>query len=273
MALLDKKGIEKETVKLILLIVTFIALYFLVTQWGKTAKETSLSETCKLTVEAKAKTKIPLLSPEGIVKLNCPAQFQNILFEDETQVKEYLAQEMANCWWQFGEGRPQFADESETNLQCALCGVYTFSETLKQKYPRGIFGFDTYLAAHTVPNSKVTYAAYLTRNPDVQGSLIAPVQTLGETPINLNEDYAIYIAAGTKTSLGQTATYAGVGGGAGAVVGLALMAIPGIGWGTLLVVTSVGAIVGATNTLPDGQITTLVFSPYNKLEGKCKSLA
>ncbi len=88
--------------------------------------------------------------------------------QNADDVYKEIADEMANCWWMFGEGKVDYVGlnaESATigNVNCALCSVIKFDESVKNNVGEKTIGnlYD-YLASTKKDNSQ-TYLYYLNK--------------------------------------------------------------------------------------------------------------
>jgi len=82
---------------------------------------------------------------------------------NKTQIFKALADEMSDCWWQFGEGKINYGDKAlfEVDAQYALCSIMVFDDKVHEKLPE-IKYLDFYNYLRTTPKTESqTYLQYL----------------------------------------------------------------------------------------------------------------
>ncbi len=80
-----------------------------------------------------------LVDPYGNpVKLECSTQYKTCKEEDPEKIKEYIAQEMLDCWEMFGEGEKELF-ETKDHRFCVVCSRVEFEEDVE------IHGFTEFL--------------------------------------------------------------------------------------------------------------------------------
>ena len=103
-------------------------------------------------------------NPTKIGELNCRTNYVEINTLDQQEIMRKVAEEAYWCWWQFKEGEADFKSLGgfEGPVWCFLCSDIQFSDNVKEKYPDGIEGFDTFLQETTLkPKYNGNYADYL----------------------------------------------------------------------------------------------------------------
>ncbi|MEK6832448.1 MAG: hypothetical protein AABY32_00235, partial [Nanoarchaeota archaeon] len=77
---------------------------------------------------------------------------------------EKLAQNMYNCWDQYGQGEANFYsnfDWGSSNTHCRICSEIKFDNEVKKQIKEiDVDDFESYLSAYNPPNSKQTYAEF-----------------------------------------------------------------------------------------------------------------
>jgi len=132
----------QQIVILIVAIVSFAVVLFLLFRLN--LSETSDEQICHNSVVLKSQEKVPLGA-----KLDCNTKYIcisgggkcenfdatktiDIDLKKENakeEIMKFLAEEMANCWWMFGEGEIKYAEKGD----CAICSAIMFdSEILNQ---------------------------------------------------------------------------------------------------------------------------------------------
>ncbi len=240
------------------------------------------TEICHTSVLARAATRIPIISPEGAVPLQCKTTYETISEPDIDEIRRQLANKMVDCWWQMGEGKYDFfGDVDEDRPRCVICSVHSFVPELAKKYPGGLEGFTRYLAQEKIPGKDQTYLQYLTKNPESTGYYTK--QTINDV-LDLHKKYAVLIANGDKTTWSRVFSFTGkgalIGGGtAAALVGLAMFTPLAPAAAGIAVLVGAGVLGGGgagayfSDEFPDNVYTTLLLIPYDdSLKGACSSL-
>lgn len=249
MKLLGKKGIEKES--LVLLIFVAAVLIFSITVILKGSAEASESSAevaaCKGSVLRNAQLRISGI--EFPTDIHCPTR--NVLISDDDtkspdKAKSLIAKEMYYCWDQYGEGKLNlFRDEATFCAVCSFISIdseapvtgllgYLLTEQLPDRSGRLYYG---YLSGFTTDKAKSVLGDAL-KNPEL---------LTAATGIELEKgDYAIVFVyakgkdeleklkrhLSSETFAGQAGFVAGVGGGALAA------------GGTMMALTTIGVVAG-----------------------------
>ncbi len=192
-----------------------------------------------------------------------------IVVKNEKELHSALAEEMASCWWMFGEGKVNYVgDELFENNYCSICSQLRFDNSIKDKlFPNGIIDKDDfyrkYLATEKMPGRDITYAQYLYGSNDVNKLLSGADEksnqqvsgSFGSIDLNSNTDYIVimgitneistikWVALGIATGVGLAVVTIATGG-LGLVAGAILVAgagtAGGIGTYTFLAATVKG---------------------------------
>ena len=117
--------------------------------------------------------------------------------ENKEEIMNAIADEMADCWWMFGEGKLDYLGLREKGLDkttCALCSVISFDKTISEKdYQISYREFYNYLNTLKKTQSQ-TYFNYLYDSDDVdnfQSSISFLKIDIDNNYILDNENYAI----------------------------------------------------------------------------------
>jgi hypothetical protein len=177
----NKKGelTTQQIVLLIILILSFaIILYFLFQlNLGKESEK----EICHNSVVLRGNTG---LAKEGF-NLNCKREYVCITKDGSCEqmtsptlekvksvdeVYEVLANEMADCWWMFGEGKVDYVgkDFFKKDNYCSICSQVAFDDSLKEEIGNEISKdeFYKYLSETNISQDQ-TYAEYLFKTNDI----------------------------------------------------------------------------------------------------------
>lgn len=137
----DKKGAltTQQIVLLIILIASFVVILYFFMSAG--LGEESEKQVCHNSVVMKSRASLP-----GDTELNCERTYVCIT-EDGTcegmskpkkeevenldEVYSVLSQEMAECWWMFGEGKINYiGDKFRKDNYCSICSQVLFDDSL-----------------------------------------------------------------------------------------------------------------------------------------------
>jgi hypothetical protein len=251
---MKKKGemTTQQIVILIILIASFaVILFFLARlQLGKNNN----AEICHNSVISRASVGKISSTASDALPLNCKRQYvclsadgscENMTSPDVQKVKtqddvyKSLAEDMANCWWMFGEGKINYVGADMTKkLYCSQCSQIGFDNSV-QKVFGGNSEFDkkglyVYMTNHNYTDGQ-TYAEYLYGTNNLTKLY---ENNLGK--VNLNSQYYSLMAITSDVStLGWI--------GAGAALGVVGFATGGLGFtvGAIVVGTTVGGTGGA----------------------------
>lgn len=178
-----KKGeiTTQQIVLLIILIVSFIVILLLIVGFDFFAQ--SDKEICHNSVVLRG-TKLP----DAVTPLDCSREYicisedgscEKMIKPDMIKVKtkedvySVLAEEMADCWWMFGEGKINYVDPAwKKKNYCSICTQLVLDNSLENI--EGIDGkinqddFYAYLSKTNMPDKEESYALYLFGGEDVE---------------------------------------------------------------------------------------------------------
>jgi hypothetical protein len=245
----------EQIVLLIILLVSFIIILFLL--FGLNLGKESDSEICHNSVAMRGaspavKDSVPLkcsrtyvcLTKDGSCEKMTKPEIKKVTTKEE--VYHVLAEEMANCWWMFGEGKVDYIgkDFFIRDNYCSICSQIAFDNSLKDIEGVGTTiskdELYTYLSKTPMPNSEINYAEYLFGTNAIDnlkkqtftgedGSKTTP-KTFGT--INPDKQYFVIMGITSEVNGNVWKTVALVG------VSVAGFFLPGAGW------TLAGAILG-----------------------------
>ena len=252
-----KKG-ELTTQQIIMLVVTIVSftviLFFL---FRLNLGETTDDELCHNSVVTRGSA----IVPSDAIPLNCHRKYicitesggeclgltnpERVEVGSLNEVYETLADEMANCWWMFGEGRVNYVGDGLTkDNYCSICSQIYFDESLESIIGEKISKDDLYdyLNKSKIDDSN-NYLQYLFGTSDFdslkkEASEKEDVSTFGN--IEIGKQY--FVVMGISNEIGLAWKIAGVAGAVGSVI----VGVSPIGWvaGTILFASSVVVSVG-----------------------------
>ncbi len=174
----------KQIIGLILLIASFLViLYFIFILNPKPASKkilchNSVVEKSQVISGSKGWIETPLNCQTNYICYtytgNCDkhdASYYDEIIKVKTKDDLYknLANEMADCWWMFGEGKLQYVPNKWffNSLSCSICSEIDFDSSINNSIFKSEFGFIqknsffNFLLNNNLPNKDITYAKYL----------------------------------------------------------------------------------------------------------------
>lgn len=249
---MHQKKAQASYLKIVLIAIAFLVIILpFVWRIGEQTAYASRITACKASVEANAQLHIGGLDFSKNIK--CPTKELTIKTKDQDEIKRILADEMAECWGIFGQGKLHLFKEK--GIYCAICSRIDFNTK------ESIGTFSEYLLKTKKPNSEVTYADYLVgyKTPNAETyaeDILAKSGT--DITIDPSKTYStLFIYAKGKDDIGnlkdavggtgKAVAIAGLAGGtvagAGSVIALFLLGSNPVGW-----VTAGFIVVGAGGT-------------------------
>ena len=241
-----KKGALETLVVIMLSVTVFIVISVVIKFWYLSESGHIPKEVCRQSVDAAALSNIGGIDLSA--EVNCPTQYKEIKTNDENIIKRELANQMSDCWWQFGEGKKElFSAASKT--YCVVCSVTSFENKDKK-----VRGFSKYLIETNVPGKKIRYIDYFngyetSKADEVVGGIDPETMAgLENEELNTSKDYAtLFVYAKGKDEMQKIANHlfmktpegkgaaivggiAGVAGGIGAVSVLGFFISNPVGW-------------------------------------------
>lgn len=164
-----------QIVTIVVLIVSFIVILFFFFRLNLGA--TTNSEICHNSVVLKArsagisgdlkcKTNYVCISDGGNCADMNPTETANVDSGDKEAIMKAIAEQMADCWWMFGEGKLDYLGTSTSNI-CGICAVVGFDEKVISSDAITYSEFYDYLA-NTQKEVSQTYLTYLYGVYDVE---------------------------------------------------------------------------------------------------------
>ncbi|MCL5018226.1 MAG: hypothetical protein M1416_00455 [Candidatus Pacearchaeota archaeon] len=249
----NKKGdiTTQQIVLLIILIASFAVVLFFIFRLNLGA--TTEKEVCHNSVLTRGSNVVPGES----IPLNCKTSY--LCFTEDgscekmsgsfdvkkvtsdTETYDILANEMADCWWMFGEGKVNYlGEELLPKLYCSICSQITFDDSMGQIFEDNKISqnaFYNYLATTEISEGK-SYLEYLNglkNSQAIEETLLTNQSAFGE--IDFNKHYSITMGVYSKISVGQWAA-------AGAGIATLALAVAGVAIPVIIVVAVVGGVGG-----------------------------
>ncbi len=244
------KKAQINYIKLLILAIVFLLIMIpLIVKVRKAAEGASRITECKASVEAHARAHI--MGFDLAAEIRCPTKELLVKTNNPTTIKSTLANEMAECWDIFKEGKHELFDIE--GVYCAICSRIKFKETNMK-----IDGFAQYLVSTPKPSqkpgNKLTYADYLAgyKTPSAESYAEDILSKRGtDMPIDTSKNYStLFVYAKGKDAMsnlkdavggtGKAMAITGVASGAAAGIAVVLLGSNPIGW-----VTAGAIVVGA----------------------------
>lgn len=267
----------QQIVILIILLVSFIIILYLLFRLDLGGE--SDSEVCYNSVVLRGSSILPTeatplkcsrkylcLTEDGTCEGMTNPEIEKVKTEEE--VYSVLAEEMANCWWMFGEGKINYVTNTMTkDNYCSICSQIVFDNSLtfikdadgQLSFPDGNISKDyfyNYLAREKVPDENLTYAQYILGTNDIEGlrKEFSEQTKNGDASfgkIKIGEQYFIVMGITTNVNtLGWVLSGAAVGG--VLVIGLATAGIGSAGFVAVLIgETAAGGVGGGISKIAD----------------------
>ncbi len=221
----------QQIVILIVLIVSFVIILFFLVRLN--LGQTTEKEICHNSVVTRGSSVLP----EESVPLKCQRSYICITedgsceemtkprkekVKTDDDVYAVLAEELADCWWMFGEGKVNYVGKDWfENLYCSICAQIAFDDSVGDipEFSRGEIDksdFYRYLSEKNVSNRKQTYLEYLQGiegASEIESSLTDANADFGS--FDLNKQH--YVMMGIYSEVGVWKWVAGLAGGVGIV--------------------------------------------------------
>ena len=258
--MMEKKGemTTQQIVMLIILIASFIVIliFIFLLNFGKTTD----AQLCHNSVVQRGSSVVPTDS----IPLDCKTSYvclsedgscekmtkpEVIKVKTKEDVYKTLADNMANCWWMFGEGKSSYVGNDYThNNYCSICSQVGFDNSVEKipAFASGVLNKDDfydYLTVNKPNGNDQTYAEYifgvdsleiLKKTADAKFGVGG---TFGTTDLSKQQ----YVVMGIVSDVGGWVGTLGV---AGAAVGIVAGAVLGGGFGGAIVGALIGGSVG-----------------------------
>lgn len=237
-----KKGelTTQQIVILIILVVSFAIILFFLFKLNL-GKQTD-QDICHNSVITRGKS----ILPTDTFPLQCKRQYvclsvdgtcesmtkpEVIKVKTQDDVYKALADQLAQCWWMFGEGKINYVGaDTIPKLYCSICSQIAFDDSVKKVFPQGELNKESlynYMEKNKTSEKDVTYLSYLYGVNDLSGlKTKLSSNNLNFGKINLDKQY--YSLMGITSDVNTLGWAASVGG-----VALAVAFTPLVGgaWG------------------------------------------
>lgn len=182
----------KQLVTIIILIVSFIIILFLVFRLN--LGETTNKEICRNSVilagkspfakNLDCKTNYLCIFGGGNCKvITATPTYEIDLSNAKNEIMKAIADEMSDCWWQFGEGKVNYGTPQGISVKYALCSIIEFDDKVQGKISEISYQeFYDYLKTTKKDNSQ-SYLNYLYDINDVNS-----LEIQSQIKINIKED-------------------------------------------------------------------------------------
>jgi hypothetical protein len=210
----------------------------IITKIVEVANEANQKETCKKSVLMYSKTVIGGKPLSDSIK--CPTKYITIKSNSDDEAKRTIANEMYDCWDNFGQGKLELFDTKNENF-CAVCSVIGFSGVKGD-----IDGFSEFLANEKIPTRDETYLEFLIgESQDNLKEQTAYADS--EFKINTEAEYAVMFTYSKKSRMSTIAKSAiGIVTGAVLAAGGVFLIATGVGIPAGIVVIANAAVIGGT---------------------------
>jgi hypothetical protein len=246
----------QQIILLIILIVSFVVILFLLLRLnlgGESDKELCHNSVVMRGNSVASDSTFPLKCTRSYVCITEDGDCGGLLKPEKHKVKtkeeiyDVLANEMADCWWMYGEGTLNYIGDGFTKENyCSICSQVLLHDSLNSI--EGIQGkidqdeFYNYLAVTEIEPGK-TYAEYFFGTSDIEGlkrqilSSSENADAVG-TFGNLDVGKDFFVITGITSEIGNTYKWIGAG-----VAVLALLTP--VGWVATAVIIGGGTTVAA----------------------------
>lgn len=192
----------KQLVTIIILIVSFIIILFLIFRLNLGG--TTDKEICHNSVVLKGQSQViagPIDCRTSYVCISGGGECSDLTKvskvsvnpNNKSQVMKAIADEMASCWWQFGEGKINYGTPQGTSIKYALCSIIEFDSKIQEKTKEISYSeFYNYLKTIQKEGSQ-SYLNYLYGVNDLNSLIIQSQFTVnvGQDKIITNQRYSI----------------------------------------------------------------------------------
>lgn len=253
----DKKAemTTQQIVMLVVAIVSFTIILFFMFRLN--LGETTSDELCHNSVITRGSS----IVPSDALPLKCNRKYicitesggkcegltnpKRVEVKNLDKIYETLADEMANCWWMFGEGRVNYVGDGLTkNNHCSICSQIYFDKSLENIAGEKINHDElyNYLKDNTIDKTN-SYAEYILGSNDIE-SIKKDSSSGGEIGrfIDFEIGKQYFVTMGISNNVGLAWKIAGVTGAVGSVI----VGVSPVGWvtGTVLFASSVIVSIG-----------------------------
>ena len=268
----------QQIVGLVILITSFIVVLFLIFRLN--INEESTTELCRNSVALRGKALL-----KDSVQLNCYRSYKCITQDgtceglnnpevkkvnDLNGIYKEVANEMADCWFMFGEGKVDYIGSGivQSNY-CSICSQIFFDDSLKnvQGAENGEISKDelyNFMSATKIGDGKMTYSEYLfgTNNIQQLKQTVSSSENGASTFGDIEIGKQFFVVMGITSGVGLP-EWTGIGTGAGAAIAGVVAATTPIGWigiGAIAITTAIttGTVGHTFSSGIEPEITAIV---------------
>ena len=184
----NKKGMMRNIIGAILVLVIAGILFYVISLMFSSSGSTIDREVCRDWILLKSQSKI-LGRPLVGENTPCKTDIIEIKKTDEYEIKQDIANEMYDCWYQFAEGDKDFLsdwDWFKGDNWCFVCSKIDFSEKVQNEVPE-IIDFSDFLATESMPlHGEKTFFEYFYDTEEREISV-------DDFPVNLDTSTPLYV--------------------------------------------------------------------------------
>ena len=207
---INKKGelTTKNLITIIVLITSFVIILFLLFRLdlgAVTDKEIChnsvvlKSKAQGLVGELDCKTNYVCISGGGECEEISPDETINVNADNKEEIMKVIADEMADCWWMFGEGELAYLGTDFQGEHCAICSEIKFDSLIQDELPEITYlEFYNYLS-QTMKSDTESYLRYLYESFNVESvQEINDKISIAEEIIDTKEKFVIVTGINPK---------------------------------------------------------------------------
>ncbi|HEB47018.1 MAG TPA: hypothetical protein ENI22_00945 [Candidatus Pacearchaeota archaeon] len=253
----NKRGelTTKQIVTMIVLIVSFVIVLFLLFRLnlgGITDREICHNSVVTRGSSVLPTDSVPLKCQRSYLCLtndgSCEALTKPMIEKVKTEEEVYgvLAEELATCWWMFGEGKINYVGTDLTEkLYCSICAQVAFDDSVNEVLTDGMLDKEelyVYMQDNKVIGKDETYLNYLYGTNDLNG-LKERFSSQGVEfgSLDLNKQY--YVMMGITSEISKL-SWAAIG--VVTVAAIAFTPVVGGAWGIGFGVVAIAGAGGGT---------------------------
>ena len=253
---MEKKGelTTKQLITIIILIVSFVVILFLILRLdlgGTTKKEICHNSVITRGSSVLPTESIPLKCDRSYICITADNTCESMTnpikkkVENQEEVYEVLAEELADCWWMFGEGKIDYVGKDMVGkVYCSICSQIAFDNSLEDIFPEGEIDKEAvyeYMGANDYSEDE-TYLNYLYDTNDLEELKTELVsQNIEFGPMDMDQQYYAMMSITSDVSV--------------------------VGWAVRVAGVAVGAIFLLPITSPIGSISFIAFTTSGVVGG------
>jgi hypothetical protein len=260
-----KKGemSTQQIVLLVILIISFIIILFFIFRLNFNSE--SEKEVCRNSVVMKGTSSVssealPLKCSRSYICITQNGDCTGMVKPEKKKVKteeelyQVLGDEMADCWWMFGEGKVNYIGDTVLKKNyCSICSQIFFDGSLTEikGLEKGEISKDKlydYLSKTKMSTQDMTYAEYILGTNNINGLKAESLEKEGVGTfgtIYVGRNY--YLVTGITSEISTIGwVLRGAAAGGAVLVTAATFGVGSVSFTTLLIAEGVGGTVGGT---------------------------